>query len=75
MGNQGGGSKENIIWEQGSQKLQKGAGSHQKLPNGLTSGRSQRNYLGARGKSKIKQGAKRYEQEKGVVKIGKKEQA
>ncbi len=48
----------------------KGAGSSKKLGNGA---RSKRNYQGARGKVKKEQGAKR--DEKGAVKIGKKERA
>ncbi len=48
--------------------MKKGAGSSKKLVNGA---KSKRNYQGARGKIKKEQGAKR--NEKGAVKIGKKE--
>ncbi len=48
--------------------LAKGAGSNKKSGNGA---RSKRNYQGARGKIKKEQGAKK--DEKGAVKIGKKE--
>ncbi len=48
--------------------LEKGAGSSNKLGNGA---RSERNYQGARGKIEKEQGAKR--DQKGAVKIGKKE--
>ncbi len=50
--------------------MEKGAGSSIKLGSGA---RSKRNYQGARGKIKKEQGAKR--DEKGAVKIGKKERA
>ncbi len=50
--------------------MEKGAGSSKKLGNGA---RSKRNYQGARAKIKKEQGAKR--DEKGAVKIGKKERA
>ncbi len=50
--------------------MEKGAGSSKKVGNGA---RRKRNYQGARGKIKKEQGAKR--DEKGAVKIGKKEQA
>ena len=53
-------SKENVIWEQGAQKLENGA-------------RSEENYQGAREKIKKEQRAK--SDQKGAVKIGKKEQA
>ncbi len=48
--------------------MEKGAGSSKKLGNGA---RSKKNYQGARGKIKKEQGAMR--NEKGAVKIGKKE--
>ncbi len=50
--------------------MEKGAGSSEKLGNVA---RSKRNYQGARGKIKEEQGAKR--DEKGAVKISKKERA
>ncbi len=50
--------------------MEKGAGSSKKLGNGA---RSKINYQGARGKMKKEQGANR--DEKGAVKIGKKERA
>ncbi len=48
--------------------MEKGAGSSKKLGNGA---RSKRNYQGARGKIKKEQGENK--DEKGAVKIGKKE--
>ncbi len=50
--------------------MEKGAGSSKKLGNGAS---SKRNYQGASGKIKKEQGEKR--DEKGAVKIGKKERA
>ncbi len=50
--------------------MEKGAGCSKKLRNGA---RSKRNYQAAKGKIKKEQGAKR--DEKGTVKIGKKERA
>ncbi len=50
--------------------MEKGAGSSKKLGNGA---RSRKNYQGARGKIKKEQGAKR--DEKGAVKIARKERA
>ncbi len=64
----GAGNMENVIWEQGAQKFGKWSREQQKLGNGA---RSKRNYQGARGKIEKEQGANR--DEKGAVKIGKKE--
>ncbi len=66
------GSKEqNVIWEQRAQKFGKGSREQQKMGNGA---RNKRNYKGAIwGKIKKEQGAKR--DEKGAVKIDKKEWA
>ena len=58
-----------LSWSREHENLEKGAGSSKKLGNGA---RSKRNYQGARGKIKKEQGAKK--DEKGAVKISKKEQ-